>query len=180
VVSLFDDTNATVDDIQGPDQQQCPHSAMGEDVIALSGQRRRSQPCGRVALLRNRATPTQGVIARLFCKSRRCPDCGPRRAERLYLTFLDLLGAWLDANPGFGRPVYGTPAFMRSSGAHEPEPITVGGRRRSISLRDPGVPDADMTWRQVLAALEAVRLDPAGAHERVQVAAAPPARSRCG
>jgi 5-methylthioadenosine/S-adenosylhomocysteine deaminase len=71
-----------------------------------------------------------------------------------------------------GRPVYGTPAFMRSSGAHEPEPITVGGRRRSISLRDPGVPDADMTWRQVLAALEAVRRDSAGAHERVQVAAA--------
>jgi 5-methylthioadenosine/S-adenosylhomocysteine deaminase len=71
-----------------------------------------------------------------------------------------------------GRPVYGTPAFMRSSGAHEPEPIAVGGRRRSISLRDPGVPDADMTWRGVLAALEAVRRDPAGAHERVQVAAA--------
>jgi hypothetical protein len=71
-----------------------------------------------------------------------------------------------------GRPVYGTPAFMRSSGAHEPEPIAVGGRRRSISLRDPGVPDADMTWRGVLAALEAVRRDPAGAHELVQVAAA--------
>jgi 5-methylthioadenosine/S-adenosylhomocysteine deaminase len=71
-----------------------------------------------------------------------------------------------------GRPVYGTPAFMRSSGAVEIEPVTVGGRRRSISLRDPGVPDADMTWRQVLAALEAVRRDPAGTHEQVQVAAA--------
>src|SRR6266540_1676100 len=71
-----------------------------------------------------------------------------------------------------GRPVYGTPAFMRSSDARQVEPITVGGRRRSISLVDAGVPDADMTWRQVLAALEAVRRDPAGAHEQVQVTAA--------
>lgn len=70
-----------------------------------------------------------------------------------------------------GRPVYGTPAFMRSSGAREVEPITVGGRRRSISLRDSAVPDADMTWRMVLAALEAVRRDPAGSHERVRVTA---------
>ena len=70
-----------------------------------------------------------------------------------------------------GRPVYGTTTLMRSSSAREVEPITVGGRRRSISLRDPGVRDADMTWRQVLAALEAVRRDPAGAHRRVQASA---------
>jgi 5-methylthioadenosine/S-adenosylhomocysteine deaminase len=71
-----------------------------------------------------------------------------------------------------GRPVYGTPAYMRSSGASQAEPITVGGLRRSISLRDPGVPDADMSWPQVLAALEAVRRDPVGANERMRVAAA--------
>jgi 5-methylthioadenosine/S-adenosylhomocysteine deaminase len=61
---------------------------------------------------------------------------------------------------------------MRAGGAHNPEPVTVGGRRRAISLRDPAVPDADMSWRQVLAALEAVRRDPAGTHQRVQAAAA--------
>ncbi|HEX8857747.1 MAG TPA: amidohydrolase family protein [Actinomycetes bacterium] len=71
-----------------------------------------------------------------------------------------------------GRPVYGTPGLMRAGGAAELEAITVGGRRRSISLRAAGVPDADMTWRQVVAALEAVRRDPAGAHQDVQAAAA--------
>jgi hypothetical protein len=71
-----------------------------------------------------------------------------------------------------GRPLYGTPGMMRSSGAAELEPINVGGRRRSISLREAGVPDADMTWRDVVAALEAVRRDPAGAHLRAEVTAA--------
>ena len=42
----------------------------------------------------------------------------------------------------------------------------VGGLRRSISLVDPGIPDADLSWRQVLAQLEEERRDPGRAHAR--------------
>jgi len=43
-----------------------------------------------------------------------------------------------------------------------PEPIYVAGVRRAISMVDPAVPDADMTWAQVSAALAAARNDPVG------------------
>jgi 5-methylthioadenosine/S-adenosylhomocysteine deaminase len=105
-----------------------------------------------------------GLFADLLVLQRRLPD--PHR-NLIEATEQDIKLVLVG-----GRPVYGTPAFMRSSGASQVEPITVGGRRRSISLRNAGVPDADMSWRQVLAALRAVRSDPAGAHERMQVAAA--------
>jgi hypothetical protein len=80
------------------DQGDCPDSAMEPTPIALSGHNPRSRACGRVALLRNKAAAGRGAVARLFCKSRQCPDCGPRRAQRLQVQFLDLLGPWLDAN----------------------------------------------------------------------------------
>jgi hypothetical protein len=69
--------------------------------IAEDGHNRRSAGCGRVALLRNRATPDRGVIARLFCKGRNCHDCGPRRAARYHREHLELLTAWwaAQANP---------------------------------------------------------------------------------
>jgi hypothetical protein len=71
---------------------------MAAEPIALSGHNPRSRACGRVALLRNKAAADRGAVARLFCKSRQCPDCGPRRAQRLQVQFSDLLGPWLDAN----------------------------------------------------------------------------------
>ena len=105
-----------------------------------------------------------GLLADLLVLRRRTPD--PHR-NLIEATEQDVRLALVG-----GRPVYGTPGLMRAGGAAEPEPITVGGRRRSISLRAAGVPDADMTWRQVVAALEAVRRDPAGTHQDVQAAAA--------
>jgi hypothetical protein len=84
---------------QASDQGDCPDSAMEHTPIALSGHNPRSRACGRVALLRNRATPDRGAFARLFCKSRQCPDCGPRRGQRLYVQFSDLLGGWWDTQP---------------------------------------------------------------------------------
>jgi 5-methylthioadenosine/S-adenosylhomocysteine deaminase len=106
----------------------------------------------------------QGLYADLLVLRHRVPDAHRNLIEATeHDVRLVLVG---------GRPVYGTPGMMRSSGADELEPINVGGRRRSISLVEAGVPDADMTWRQVVAALEAVRRDPAGAQQRVQVAAA--------
>src|SRR5919198_900005 len=71
-----------------------------------------------------------------------------------------------------GRPVYGTPGLLRAAGATDREPIAVGGARREIAMVDPAVPDADMTWAQVRAALEAARHDPAGAERRLLASAA--------
>ena len=71
-----------------------------------------------------------------------------------------------------GRPVYGTPGLLRAAGAADREPIVVGGARREIAMVDPAVPDADMTWAQVRAALEAARHDPAGAERRLLASAA--------
>ena len=71
-----------------------------------------------------------------------------------------------------GRPAYGTPGLLRAAGVADPEPIGVGGRRRAVALVDPAVPDADMTWRQVVAALRAARRDPVAAGRRALTAAA--------
>jgi hypothetical protein len=40
-------------------------------------------PCGRVALLADLEHPGEGVAARLWCKRKMCPDCGPRRRRQL-------------------------------------------------------------------------------------------------
>ncbi|HZA19600.1 MAG TPA: amidohydrolase family protein [Actinomycetota bacterium] len=61
-----------------------------------------------------------------------------------------------------GRPLYGRPHLMRAAGATSAEPIYVAGIRRAISLVDSTIPDADMTWAEVVTALNAVRSDPVG------------------
>lgn len=63
-----------------------------------------------------------------------------------------------------GYPLYGTDELMQGANAVEREPIDVSpALRRTISLRDARFPDADMSWRQVLAALEAARRAPSAA-----------------
>jgi 5-methylthioadenosine/S-adenosylhomocysteine deaminase len=60
-----------------------------------------------------------------------------------------------------GYPMYGTNALMRSAAAVNPEPIAVSPTlSRTITLRDARIADADMSWPQVLAALEAARANP--------------------
>lgn len=90
---------------QAPDQHKCPPNSMATTPIELSGHNPRSEAlspsrgqagCGLVALLRNRGNPGDGRLARLFCKRRRCPDCGPRRCARYQRRYLELLGAWLE------------------------------------------------------------------------------------
>jgi 5-methylthioadenosine/S-adenosylhomocysteine deaminase len=61
-----------------------------------------------------------------------------------------------------GKALYGRPHLMRAARALAPEPIYVAGVRRSISMVDPAVTDADMTWAQVTAALAATQVDPVG------------------
>jgi 5-methylthioadenosine/S-adenosylhomocysteine deaminase len=69
-----------------------------------------------------------------------------------------------------GEPFYGLPSLVRAAGATHAEPIRVGGRERAIVLVYDGVPDADMSWKQVIDALETARADPTGAHRRLTAA----------
>ena len=65
-----------------------------------------------------------------------------------------------------GYPMYGTDEFMRAANAVSPEPISVSSTlSRTVNLRDPRIPDADMSWPQILSALEAARENPATARE---------------
>lgn len=71
-----------------------------------------------------------------------------------------------------GYPMYGTDELMRGANAVNPESIDVGpSLRRTITLRDDRVPDADMTWPQILAALEAARRAPSTARAAARRAA---------
>ena len=69
-----------------------------------------------------------------------------------------------------GEPFYGLTSLLRSGGATHAEPIRVAGRDRAIVLVYPDVPDADMTWKQVVDALEDAREDPQGARMRMTAA----------
>jgi len=64
-----------------------------------------------------------------------------------------------------GQPIYGTTALVRSAGGVHAEPIGVGRLRRSIVLVYPDVPNADMSWREVMEELHRARADPL-AHEQ--------------
>jgi cytosine/adenosine deaminase-related metal-dependent hydrolase len=75
-----------------------------------------------------------------------------------------------------GYPMYGVAELMQAGAAVHPEPITVApGLHRTISLRDERIEDADMSWPDVLAALEHVRADAAAAHAAAVAAAGGPA-----
>ncbi len=63
-----------------------------------------------------------------------------------------------------GYPLYGTDELMRGANAVNPEPIDVSPTlRRTITLRDERVRDADMSWPEILRALEDARRDPGAA-----------------
>jgi 5-methylthioadenosine/S-adenosylhomocysteine deaminase len=64
-----------------------------------------------------------------------------------------------------GYPMYGTNELMTAANAVSPEPIAVSpALSRTINLRDPRIPDADMSWPEILSSLEAARQDPSAAH----------------
>jgi cytosine/adenosine deaminase-related metal-dependent hydrolase len=63
-----------------------------------------------------------------------------------------------------GYPIYGTADLMTAASAVNPEPIQVSSTlTRRITLRDDRIPDADVSWTDVIGRLEAARLDPLGA-----------------
>lgn len=65
-----------------------------------------------------------------------------------------------------GRPFYGNRSLMTAAGATNLEPIRVAGVERVISLIDPELKDADMTWSEVVAQIQAVLDHPIEAVER--------------
>jgi cytosine/adenosine deaminase-related metal-dependent hydrolase len=88
-----------------------------------------------------------------------------RREDDVYRNLLLALEADVRLVAINGYPMYGETALMQAGAAVNPEPIDVGGLARTISLRDERIEDADMSWPEVLAALEHVREDPAGAQQ---------------
>ncbi len=63
-----------------------------------------------------------------------------------------------------GYPIYGTTDLMTAASAVNPEPIQVTATlQRRITLRDERIPDADLSWADVITRLETARRDPLGA-----------------
>jgi cytosine/adenosine deaminase-related metal-dependent hydrolase len=59
-----------------------------------------------------------------------------------------------------GYPFYGTSRLMAAAKAQHAEPIRVGRLSRKIALVYPGLKDADMTWKGVLADIAQATADP--------------------
>jgi hypothetical protein len=83
---------ATTDDETAPDLRECPDSSIEGSAIELDGQPPRAADCGRVAVLRSRRDPAVMVAARLFCRRRVCPFCGPYRRRRLASHYTAVIG----------------------------------------------------------------------------------------
>jgi cytosine/adenosine deaminase-related metal-dependent hydrolase len=56
-----------------------------------------------------------------------------------------------------GRACYGTPELVRAACALNVEPVRVGGSPHAISLPDPTMPSAILSWSDVVSALERLR-----------------------
>ena len=62
-----------------------------------------------------------------------------------------------------GYPMFGTAEQMTAGAAVNPEPVKVGRFARMATLRDDRIEGADMSWPQVVKALERARKDPPAA-----------------
>jgi hypothetical protein len=83
---------ATTDDDIAFDLQECPSSSIEGSAIEVDGQMPRAVDCGRVAVLRSRRQPAVVVTARLFCKRKVCPGCGPYHRRRLANHYTEAIG----------------------------------------------------------------------------------------
>jgi len=88
-----------------------------------------------------------------------------RRGDDVYRTLIESTEPDVLLVAINGYPMYGTDALMRGANAVNPEPIQVSpALARTVNLRDDRIQDADMTWTQIVDALEAAREDPAATH----------------
>jgi hypothetical protein len=67
-----------------------------------------------------------------------------------------------------GQARYGDERVMKEASAGPAATLTVAGRRRRLALANPADQTKAWKWRDVLARLEAVRQDPAGAVRRAE------------
>jgi cytosine/adenosine deaminase-related metal-dependent hydrolase len=88
-----------------------------------------------------------------------------QRSDDVYRNLIEALERDVRLVAINGYPMYGVSALMAGAAAVAPEPISVGGMERVVSLRDERIEDADMSWPEVLGALEHVRDDAVGAQE---------------
>ncbi len=86
------------------------------------------------------------------------------RGKDAYRTLIESVEADVRLVAINGYPIYGTSQLMTAAAAVNPEPIQVNAKlTRTITLRDARIPDADVSWPDVIARLEAARHDPVAA-----------------
>ncbi len=86
------------------------------------------------------------------------------RNEDAYRTLIDTTEPDILLVAINGYPMYGTDELMTAANAVCPEPIAVSPTlTRTINLRDPRIPNADMSWPEILSSLEAARANPGAA-----------------
>ncbi|MGH2896779.1 MAG: amidohydrolase family protein, partial [Solirubrobacteraceae bacterium] len=87
---------------------------------------------------------------------------GKDKAKDPYRTLIESVEADVLLVAINGYPIYGTAHLMTAASAVNPEPIQVNATlKRRITLRDDRIPDADVSWTDVIGRLEAARQDPA-------------------
>jgi cytosine/adenosine deaminase-related metal-dependent hydrolase len=83
------------------------------------------------------------------------------RGKNPYRTLIESVEADVQLVAINGYPIYGTSQLMGAAAAVNPEPIQVSAHlKRTITLRDARIPEADLSWPDVVARLEAARQDP--------------------
>ena len=93
------------------------------------------------------------------------------RGKGAYRTLIESVEADVQLVAINGYPIYGTSQLMKAAAAVNPEPIQVNAQlERTITLRDARIPEADVSWSEVLARLKKARANPVAA--RAQVLAA--------
>jgi 5-methylthioadenosine/S-adenosylhomocysteine deaminase len=89
------------------------------------------------------------------------------KGKEPYRTLIESVEADVQLVAINGYPIYGTAHLMTAASAVNPEPIQANGTlKRRITLRDARIPDADLSWTDVIARLEAARRDPLAARTR--------------
>jgi cytosine/adenosine deaminase-related metal-dependent hydrolase len=141
------------------DQELC-ELATREPGLTL--ERAWGRPVGRLV---------EGALADVLVTAKRAPDP--------YRSLLDATERSVRMVVVDGRPVYGTRSLLEKAGATDLERITVAGVARAIRMKlppemqpdDPDLADlVNLSWKDGLARLEAVRRDPAGEVRRARSA----------
>jgi hypothetical protein len=166
---------ATTEDDTAPDLQECPDSSIEGSPIEVDGQMPRAGDCGRVAVLRSRRDPAVVVAARLFCRRRVCPFCGPYRRRRLASHYTAAIGDTpmvrrvidRDAWPTMARRLRRLGAsFLRIPGPH--------GRYVVLATAGDGDPVTDLAGTLAVAFEQAPLVDARGRPDLARVSS-----SRC-